>query len=155
MQVAEEVIRDGTLQLVTGRCAAEIVTSYRRSEMEHSIEQELLIVTIARIAHEANKAYCESLGDFSQQPWDYVPQWQIESAINGVKFHLQNPDATPEDTHNNWMEEKIDNGWKYGVVKDKYEKTHPCLVPYEYLPDKQRIKDILFANIVKTFNIKK
>lgn len=44
---------------------------------------------IARIAHETNRAYCESIGDNSQPPWQDAPDWQKLSAINGVKFHLE------------------------------------------------------------------
>lgn len=38
----------------------------------------------------------------------------------------------------------------YGEVKDGEAKTHPCLVPYEQLPPAQRLKDDLFAAIVRT-----
>ena len=43
---------------------------------------------IARVAHEINKAYCEALGDTSQKGWADAPQWQIDSACNGVEFHI-------------------------------------------------------------------
>jgi hypothetical protein len=38
----------------------------------------------ARAAHEANRAYCGALGDWSQPSWDAAPQWQKDSARNGV-----------------------------------------------------------------------
>jgi hypothetical protein len=43
-------------------------------------------IDIARVCHEVNRAYCTSLGDESQLPWDSAPQWQKDSAINGVRF---------------------------------------------------------------------
>lgn len=115
------------------------------------LKEHLLIVTIARIAHEANRLYCESIGDLSQQAWDYAYDWQHQSAIDGVRHHIQNPNATPEESHENWMQVKLDDGWTWGKVKDIDAKTHPYLVPYEYLSEEQRIKDTLFTNIVKTF----
>jgi hypothetical protein len=48
-----------------------------------------------------------------------------------------------------WLKEKIDNGWKYGPVKDQEKKEHPCCVPYEELPVQQKTKDFLFMTIVK------
>ena len=33
---------------------------------------------IAEFCHEANKAICESFGDFSQSSWDNAAQWQDE-----------------------------------------------------------------------------
>lgn len=106
------------------------------------------IEQIARVAHEINRAYCLSIGDYSQRPWDEAPEWQKESAINGVKFNLENPMATPEQSHENWRQEKIDAGWVWGSVKDETVKQHPCMVPYPYLPQRQKSKDFLFKSIV-------
>lgn len=103
-------------------------------------------VQIARICHQANKAYCESLGDFSQQTWEYAPDWQRNSAIQGVEFHSGGYN-TPEESHENWMALKIAEGWKYGPVKNAGTKEHPCLVPYAELPVEQKVKDELFQAI--------
>ena len=53
---------------------------------------------IARVAHEVNRAYCQALGDDSQPAWEVAPQWQRDSAINGVTFHIANPGACPTHT---------------------------------------------------------
>ena len=103
---------------------------------------------IARVAHEVNRAYCQSLGDNSQLPWDDAPEWQRSSAINGVNFHLNNPNAGPDHSHNEWLKEKKETGWKYGHVKDVEAKEHPCFVPYDELPTEQKSKDYLFRGIV-------
>lgn len=105
-------------------------------------------VTIARVCHEANRAFCESHGNKSQPSWNNAPEWQRRSAVNGVLFHLNNPTRSPEDSHNNWMREKIDDGWTYGPKKDPEKKTHPCIQPYDELPLIQRKKDSLFIAIV-------
>ncbi|NUW71400.1 hypothetical protein HOP38_02600 [Vibrio mediterranei] len=106
------------------------------------------VIKIAQVCHEINRAFCASIGDDSQPEWDKAPDWQKMSAINGVNFHLENPDADPADSHKNWMEEKIADGWKYGEEKNEEEKTHPCLVEYEELPSEQRCKDHLFKQTV-------
>ena len=107
------------------------------------------IIDIAIICHEANRALCITHGDFSQLSYGEAPQWQIYSAINGVEHALKHPDATPEDSHNNWMAGKIADGWVYGEVKDPDAKTHPCMLPYSELPEFQRKKDALFLAIVR------
>lgn len=104
---------------------------------------------IARVAHEANRAYCETLGDDSQPFWEDAPQWQRDSALAGVEFHAGHPDAKPEDSHNSWLAEKKKDGWKYGDVKDPEKKEHPCFVPYEDLPVEQQKKDSLFIGVVR------
>ena len=106
------------------------------------------IMDIARVAHEINRAYCESLGDSSQPTWDDAPEWQRSSAINGVSFHINNPSAGPDHSHNCWLEEKVANGWKYGPIKDAEFREHPCMVPYENLPQEQKAKDFIFRGTV-------
>lgn len=105
--------------------------------------------TIARIAHEMNRVWCELNGDFSQQQWAFAPDWQRDSAIKGVKFHAENPDAGPEHSHECWLSEKLADGWKYGPKKNSETKEHPCMVPYEQLPKVQQAKDTIFLTVVK------
>lgn len=108
----------------------------------------LSIYDIARIAHETNRAYCSALGDDSQKPWDEAPEWQRKSAVNGVEFHLRNPKAGPEASHESWLAEKDRDGWQYGEAKDAEAKTHPCFVPFSELPAEQQAKDALFRSVV-------
>lgn len=109
----------------------------------------MLVTDVARVCHEVNRAYCLSLGDSSQASWNDAPEWQRTSAINGVQFHLDNPDSPPSASHESWLKEKIDSGWKYGPVKNPDTKEHPCCVPYDQLPVEQRAKDFIFSSIVR------
>lgn len=103
---------------------------------------------IARVAHEANRAYSAALGDFDHQPWSTAPLWQRRSAISGVQKILDGTITTPEDAHKSWMAEKVADGWEHGPKKSASKKTHPRLVPYDELPVAQRRKDALFFAIV-------
>lgn len=105
---------------------------------------------IAMICHEANRAYCASLGDFSHAPWERSPEWVKQSARAGVELHLSGEHG-PEASHQAWMEHKLQDGWVYGPVKDADLKQHPCLVPFHELPAGQQLKDVLFRNIVHAF----
>ena len=113
--------------------------------MNAGINLETIAINIAKVCHEANKAYCESIGDNSQLHWEDAPDWQKQSAINGVLYHLNNPESKPEDSHVSWSKEKIEQGWVYGETKDPELKTHPCLVDYSALPVSQQNKDYLFC----------
>lgn len=112
---------------------------------------EVMIFMLAAIAHAVNAAYCKAIGDDSQMDWDSAPQWQKDSAANGVRHMLANPNATPEQMHESWLFEKEEAGWVYGEVKDEKQKTHPCMLPYDELPKAQRVKDYLFQAVVKAF----
>lgn len=106
------------------------------------------IVRIAKVCHNVNKAYCLALGDTSVPTWEDAPAWQKESIIAGVKLHLNNPNASTDDSHNSWLAQKTAEGWKYGPVKDVEKKEHPCFVPYDMLPKEQQAKDFIFREIV-------
>lgn len=51
--------------------------------------------------------------------------------------------------HNSWMEERVQNGWKYGVEKDVEKKISPYIVPYEALSeeikelDRDAVKNVI------------
>jgi hypothetical protein len=119
-----------------------------RMSEDDAITRVLMMERIARVAHEANRAWCKSLGDDTQLPWDEAPDWQQNSAIVGVEFHIANPFAGSDASHNAWMAQKEHDGWVYGAVKDAKAKTHPCMVPFDRLPREQQIKDNLFRHIV-------
>jgi hypothetical protein len=114
------------------------------------MNRKLTIQDIAKICHEANRAYCAALADNSQQPWEATPDWQRASAIKGVEFALAYPDAGPEASHESWLAEKRRDGWTYGPVKDAAKKQQPCYVAFAGLPEQQQAKDYLFTAIVKS-----
>ncbi|SRR6266404_2106534 len=103
---------------------------------------------IAKVCHEANRAYCAGLGDNSQAAWEDAPEWQRLSAVKGVEFNIANPTAPASSSHDSWLAVKRADGWKYGPVKDADKKEHPCFVPYEELPEDQKRKDAVFKAIV-------
>lgn len=106
------------------------------------------VIRIAEMCHATNREWCRLNGDNSQKAWNDAEQWQRDSAVAGVEFKLANPNLGPDAQHNAWMKDKLDQGWKYGEVKDDVKKTHPCLVPYDQLPEFQKQKDKLFVAIV-------
>ena len=118
--------------------------------MEITGIDKVAVDTIAKSIHEVNKAYCESIGDNSLLPWDLTPQHVQDSVIHTVFFNLMNPDAKPSQQHEVWLEFKKKDGWIYGKEKDSEKKTHPCIVPYECLPQEQKTKDYLFKAVFTT-----
>ena len=106
------------------------------------------ILVIAQVAHAINAAYCMSLGDTSVPAWEDAGEQHQLSIQAGVQMHLDNPDATPEDSHAAWLADKVAQGWVYGEAKDTEAKTHPCCRPYEELPPEQKSKDYLFRAVV-------
>ena len=134
--------------ICAARCTRYPLTNFRRAQSAETRTQ-MDNPQIARVAHEANRAYCIGLDDHSQVSWDLAPDWQKQSAINGVQFHRENPDAGPSHSHESWLAEKERDGWKYGPMKDAEKREHPCFVPYDELPPEQKLKDSLFIAVVR------
>lgn len=107
---------------------------------------------IARVCYEANRAYSMSLGDFSLSTWDMAPQWQKDSQMSGVREIMANPNVTPAQIHEKWVDEKKASGWKHGPVKRPEALEHPSLLPYGKLPESERVKDVLLIAIVRSLS---
>jgi hypothetical protein len=137
----------GTDELLT-ICPVLRLSAVARCAEINERKTMLKVRQVAEICHETNRAYCKALGDHSQAAWPDAPEWQRVSAINGVIFHRNNPEATPSASHESWLEEKRAAGWTYGPVKDAEKKQHPCFIPFTGLPLEQQAKDRLFKGIV-------
>lgn len=105
---------------------------------------------IAQVCHEANRALQLIQNDPAipvAEPWDDLPTEQQDVVVGGVEHALIG--ASPRDLHRSWLIAKARDGWRYGPVKDAEARTHPCMVSYELLPNAQRVKDALFAAVVR------
>jgi DNA-binding response OmpR family regulator len=43
--------------------------------------------------------------------------------------------------HDVWARQRIAEGWSYGLQREDRVKQHPCLVPYEDLPEPEKEYD--------------
>ena len=46
-----------------------------------------------------------------------------------------------ENVHEVWAQNRLDEGWVYGEERNDALKTHPCLVPYDELPEIEKEYD--------------
>ena len=46
-----------------------------------------------------------------------------------------------KNVHEVWAQTRIAQGWQYGAERNDALKHHPCLVPYEELPDSEKEYD--------------
>lgn len=100
-----------------------------------------------RAVHEANRAIQRMTGEELNPPWDEAPDWMRESTRKGIEGVLEG--NTPEQSHEAWCKARTADGWRWGPVKNIEAKIHPCLVPYERLPELQRLKDNIFVAVVE------
>ena len=50
-------------------------------------------------------------------------------------------EAMAKNVHEVWAESRISQGWTYVPERNDALKTHPCLVPYEDLPEVEKAYD--------------
>jgi len=121
---------------------------------EELLPSKITVNDIARICHEALRAYNKAIGDPDDDPWETAPAKLKESRVKGVENVLDNANYSPKDQHEAWREGKVADGWKYGVVKDRERKMHHCLLPWSDLPVHQKKKGDLFVGIIRSLQVR-
>ena len=46
-----------------------------------------------------------------------------------------------ENAHDLWAAQRLAQGWTFGPQRDDARKLHPCLVPYDELPESEKEYD--------------
>ena len=72
---------------------------------------------------------------------DYIPQ-PIDTSDIKLPEDLETlVEEMSKNVHDVWAETRIQQGWTYGEQRNDELKTHPCLVPYEELPESEKAYD--------------
>lgn len=72
---------------------------------------------------------------------NYVPKPIDTSDIELPKDLEMLVEQMSKNVHEVWAETRIKQGWTYGEQRNDDLKTHPCLVPYEELPECEKEYD--------------
>jgi ryanodine receptor 2 len=72
---------------------------------------------------------------------NYIPQ-PIDTSDIQLPEEL-NPllEAMAKNVHEIWAQTRISQGWQYGPERNDAEKRHPMLIPYEELPEDEKVYD--------------
>ena len=71
----------------------------------------------------------------------YIPQPVETDHIQLSPELMELRERLAENVHEVWAKARIDEGYTYGPVRDDVRKTHPCLVPYDELPEFEKEYD--------------
>ena len=72
---------------------------------------------------------------------NYVPKPIDTSDVELPKELEMLVEQMSKNVHEVWAETRIKQGWTYGEQRNDDLKTHPCLVPYEELPECEKEYD--------------
>jgi hypothetical protein len=79
---------------------------------------------------------------------NYEPRPIRTNAIRLADELLSLVERLAENNHDVWACGRLDQGWRYGVERNDTLKTHPCLVSYEELPERE--KEFDRATVIET-----
>ena len=71
----------------------------------------------------------------------YTPQPIDTTGVELPKELEQLVEQMSKNVHEVWAETRIQQGWTYGEQRNDELKTHPCLIPYEELPESEKEYD--------------
>lgn len=54
---------------------------------------------------------------------------------------LELAELLAKNTHDVWAKARMEEGWTFGPVRSDTEKTNPCLVSYDELPEQEKEYD--------------
>ena len=72
---------------------------------------------------------------------NYVPQPMDTSDIQLPQELDVLIELMAKNVHEVWAQSRIEQGWSYGEQRSDALKQHPCIVPYEELPEVEKAYD--------------
>lgn len=88
-------------------------------------------------------------------------QNNYHSIINTISRESIPTDLMPlletlaENVHDTWAAGRLADGWTYGLERNDVKKQHPCLVPYDELPEEEKDYDRQTAKATISFILSK
>jgi hypothetical protein len=74
----------------------------------------------------------------------------VEIDINSERYK-ELCESLAKHQHSQWVSQRTDAGWRYGLSESSKERTHPLLRPWEQLPESYRKVDYKLPGILLEF----
>lgn len=71
----------------------------------------------------------------------YTPQPIDTTGVKLPEELEQLVEQMSKNVHEVWSKTRIQQGWTFGEQRNDELKTHPCLIPYEELPESEKEYD--------------
>jgi len=72
---------------------------------------------------------------------DYTPEPLDTRCIELSSDLLELTELLAKNTHEIWAANRLADGWTFGLETNDELKKHPCLVPYDELPENEKEYD--------------
>lgn len=97
------------------------------------------ISEVVSVVKSWNKAYPDGDFEIDYSTRGAAAEVYREVEINGLK---QIAFEAAKRSHNSWLEEMTDNGWRYGTRYSQRERTNPNMLPWEQVNKKYRLHEM-------------
>lgn len=71
----------------------------------------------------------------------YIPSPADTSSIALPDSLIEMREEIARNVYEVWAKGRFDEGWRYGSVKDEKTKQTPMMIPYEQLPESEKVYD--------------
>lgn len=112
-------------------------------QIDDSIPRALESICLKAISRDPARRYTTAL-DLARdldEYFGYEPQPIDVSAVEVPASLGPLIEKLAEHTHDIWAQQRYKDGWKLGDVRNDGQKTHPCLVAYDQLPESEKEYD--------------
>lgn len=72
---------------------------------------------------------------------EYIPSPKDTSNVELPQELMNLAEEIAKNVHEVWSQNRMNEGWVYGHVRDDEKRETPCLVPYEELPEEEKAYD--------------
>lgn len=72
---------------------------------------------------------------------DYQPKPIDTSRVELTQDILELTELLARNAHEIWARQRLADGWRLGPERNDERKEHPCLVPYDQLPESEKVYD--------------
>lgn len=72
---------------------------------------------------------------------NYTPNPIDTSSVELPREVMELAELMAQNVHEVWAQTRIEQGWTYGTTRNDELKQHPCIVPYDELPESEKEYD--------------
>lgn len=153
-EMYEAAMKGTLIERVTGRNKKDVIRYYH-ALISHTVwacrmltrrrASQYLMQLVDELSREydINSPWGTHFDDESahQHSGDYHPVPADTSNVELSEDMMQLAERMAENVHDVWAATRLAQGWTYGPERNDSAKKHPCLVPYDQLPEKEKVYD--------------
>ena len=104
----------------------------------------------ACVGYEAVRGLGLALGKVNLPTWQILPA-DLKAAHRLAVRRVLGGETEPHVIHQEWVRQKLEEGWRRGREYDYARREHPHLAPWVELPEDNRMEYKIFIAVVRAF----